>query len=56
MIFRGYTVRHFGRRTDLGDLLFGRTQDLRFDRFFVAILLAWAHDGRDYHKNLQSGC
>ena len=52
MIFRSCTVRHFGRRTDLGDLLLGRAQDLRFDRFFVEILLARTHDGRDYHKNL----
>ena len=40
MIFRSDGMRHFGRRIDLGDLLLRRVQDLRFDRFFVEILLA----------------
>ena len=39
-IFLGCRVRGFGRRTDLGDLFFGRVQDLRFDAFFVEILIA----------------
>jgi hypothetical protein len=52
----GCAVRRFGRRTDLSDLLPGRVQDLRFDRFFFEILLARTHSGRDYHKNLWPGC
>jgi hypothetical protein len=55
-IFLGYTVRGLRRRTDLGDLFIGRTEDLRLDGFFVEILLAGTHSGRDYHKILQSGC
>jgi hypothetical protein len=56
MIFRSCVLRYFWRRTDLGDLFFGWAQDLRFDRFFVEILLSRTHKRRDYHKRPWPGC
>jgi hypothetical protein len=44
-MLQGCKGRYFWRRTDLGELFFGRVQDLRFDRFYVEILLARTHGG-----------
>jgi hypothetical protein len=49
-LFQGCRGKYFRRRTDLGELFFGWVNDLRFDRFYVEILLARTHDGQDYHK------